>query len=165
MRHTGFTLIELLVTMTIIVLMALVAIPGFGKSQRLIELQSKSEEIKAGLDEMHTKAMNPEKGIANYYAYIDATNNKVEFGSGSTTVYKTVNLTTDQAMTISAPTYTYLVCESGKSYCCSNTSSATCTTPFNNTGSGTYFFTLTNTDKTTTFKIFASPFRVTATTP
>lgn len=170
MKSKAFTLIELLVTMTIIVLMAVVAIPSFGKHQALIELQNKADEIKAGLDGMHLKAMNPEQGVTRYYANMDASTDKVDYGSIGTnnTIYKTINLTSDQTLGMISPSKTYLVCDKGKSYCCNVTSIATgCPESdfVNNTNVDDYLLKISNTslNKTSTFKIFANPFRVTLT--
>jgi len=162
----GFTLVELLVTMTIIVMMALVTIPSFNKHQALIELQNKTDEIKADIDEMQIKTMNAGQGVTRYYVKVTAaTSGKVEFyNNSSNSPYKTVNLTSSQTLSKSAGiSGDYLVCDKGKSYCC-NVSGATdaCTTA--DAMNSTDFFTIANTSKTTTFKISAYPFRVITTT-
>jgi len=175
MHNRAFTLIELLITMTIIVLMALVAIPGFGKSQRLIELQSKGDEIKTGLEEIHIKAMNPEKGIERYYVKIDETNKTVEFGKIDTTstasVYKTLSLTGDQTLNNEFDAAdVYLVADKGKSFACVKVLGTylneVCPKPIEPTTmiDNEDWFSIENSDKITTFKIFANPFRVTSTT-
>lgn len=157
----GFTLIELLVTMTIIVLMAVVAIPNFNKHQVFVELQNKSDEVKAGIEGMQVKALNAEQGKTRYYAQIYTTG-KVEYGSVGTDggVYKAIDLITGQALAPAGSVSDYLVCDKGKNYCCNVASSdATCTTAMN-----ANFFTIASGGKTTTFNIFSNPFRVTTTT-
>lgn len=168
MKLRAFTLIELLVTTTIITIMALIAIPSFGKNQMLIELQNKTDELKSGITEMQVKALNAEKDKVRYYAKLTSgANGSVEYGSwdGITghepVAYKTVNLTNDQTLARSTgPDLNYLVCDKGKNFCCNVTAATSpCVTAMNNVD----FFTITS-DKTTTFKIFANPFRVTTVT-
>ena len=116
MKLNAFTLIELLVTTTIIIIMAAVAIPTFNKHQTLIDLQSKSNEIKADLDGMQIKALNASQGITRYYAYYDYFD--IEYGSWngtSSSVYKTINFP-DYAVALYGKRY--IVCDKGKSYCC-----------------------------------------------
>lgn len=158
---SGFTLIELLITMTIIVMMALVAIPSFNKHQALIELQNKTDEIKADIDEMQIKALNSGQGVTRYYAKLTTgASGKVEYGSfgGTTaTVYKTVSLTSGQTLAESSGVSgDYLVCDKGKSFCCitvaKDSSCASAAT--------VDFFSIDNGSKKTTFTIWANPFRV-----
>ena len=161
MRLKAFTLIELLITMTIIVLMALVAIPAFGKHQRLIEFQDKSDEVRAKLNEMQLKATNPEKGMIRYYAQIDDTNNDLAFYS-----YDSINRTLYQKVILDAFGFTggkFLVCDTGsKSYCCIVTNfNDVCTTPANNIiylsiGSDA------SVGKTSQITIYSNPFKVNA---
>ena len=177
MKYNGFTLVELLVTMTIIVIMAVIAIPNFNKHQRLIELQNKSDEVNAGLDEMHVKAMNPEKGTTRYYANIIETvsllSGQIIFGSYDNTTstktdYKTIDILNNQTFdyVVDGSKVRYLVCDNGKNYCCdvANVGDA-CITPIDGP-SATDFFQLTSNDllKTVHFKVFSNPFRVTSVT-
>jgi hypothetical protein len=155
--------------------MALVAIPGYGKQQRLIDFQNKSDEIKAGLEEVHLKAANAETGVTRYYAEIDDTSNEMRFGSwvdagpGSPVkVYKTVKLTSDQTLIrltdfdpISGLPLVYLVCDRSMNYCCyTDDAKADCSSP------GTTnlpFVEIKDTDssKTTDFKVYSNNFRIT----
>lgn len=135
MKREAFSLIELMVVATIIVVMALVAIPNFNKHQKLIEIQNKGDEIRASMEGMQMKALNAEQGKTRYYAKTTgvvgvAYTQKIEYGSYNgidEMVYKTINLPTDLEIWINGA---YFVCDKGKSYCCSvNSIDASCSEP------------------------------------
>lgn len=170
MRLKAFTLIELLVVATIIILMAVIAVPKMERNQALVELQNKSDEIVAGISGMQIKALNTEQGVVRYYAQVTPTSGgvagKVDYGSWDgvstgTTVYKTISVTSDQKLSKISAGNT-LVCDRAQSYCCNVTGATlSCSTAMNNAD----FFKLEDTDlsKTYTYKIFGSPFRITVT--
>ena len=165
MKLKAFTLIELLITMTIIVLMAVVAIPNFSKYQARIDLQNKSDEIKAGIDGMQMKALNAEQGKTRYYAQITTgAGGKVEYGSVGTGggIYKTVSLTSDHTLALVGSATAFLVCDKSKNYCC-NTAASSTTCDESNKMNNSDFITITGSGSTITHRIFSNPFRVTTT--
>ncbi len=62
----GFTLIELIVTMSIIVLMALIAVPAFTKYEENASFNAKVAEIESAINQVAIQAQNPEQEIKQY---------------------------------------------------------------------------------------------------
>lgn len=71
MNKNGFTIIELIVTISIIVLMAVLAFPAFSKYQKKAELVQKAEELNGFINEMNVLVKNPEPGVDSYEMIID----------------------------------------------------------------------------------------------
>lgn len=60
--NKGFTLIELLITISIILLMAVVAIPAFNQYSAKANLNAKAEEIKYFIETAYAEAQSPQRG-------------------------------------------------------------------------------------------------------
>lgn len=58
----SFTIIELLITISIIVLMAVVAVPYFNTYSAKTELNAKAEEIKYFIETAYAEAQSPQRG-------------------------------------------------------------------------------------------------------
>jgi len=97
-HKSAFTLVELLITATIVVLLALVALPSFGKYNRSKNLKDKAEEVKDLLENTVTVARDNEDYIATRYITYDSSSNALLVRQSSTpsgNIIKTVNLGTD----------------------------------------------------------------------
>ena len=65
-KYFGFTLIELLVTVSIIVLMALVAVPTFSTYQKRSQFVQTTSEVSGLINQYALMAKNPELGVGCY---------------------------------------------------------------------------------------------------
>lgn len=90
----GFTMIELLVTVSIIVLMALVAVPTFSTYQKRSQFVQTTSEVSGLINQYGLLARNPELGATEYLVTAGISN--IEFKktiSGATIVAKSYKLT------------------------------------------------------------------------
>lgn len=68
----GFTLIELLITVSIVVLMALVAVPTFSSYQKRSQFAQSTSEVNDYLNQYGLLAKNPELGVTCYRMIADS---------------------------------------------------------------------------------------------
>lgn len=75
--NRGFTLIELVVTVTIILVMTLLAIPAFNTYSANSEISAKAEEIQALLEKAYALSQSPPSGKSIIYFNIFGSQKKV----------------------------------------------------------------------------------------
>lgn len=165
MKKRGFTLIELLVTMTIIAIMALIAIPAFTKYEENATFNSKVAEILSAINQTAVSAQNPGQNVKYYVVDTDTTDKKITISR-----YDTVSEALVAEKTIESPSIVssialspsssrYLVLNAGKNFACNQADTTTpCveTNSFNNN-----YIVINRTSSLKTISVKSNPIRVT----
>lgn len=162
----GFTLIELIVTMSIIVLMALVAVPAFTKYEENASFNAKVAEIESAINQASVSALNAEQNIAYYAISTDTSLKKVSIYKADT-VDKTITMSSSIAtVTLQQPSKPFLKFNAGKSFVCIQSNSTDpCSEGGTNINSGDYISIIGTNNTTKIINIVSNPVRVTVKNP
>lgn len=122
MNKNAFTIIELIVTISIIVLMAVLAFPAFSKYQKKAELVQKAEELNGYINEMNVLVKNPEPGVDSYEmeSLEDGADIKINFRKISASVSTSIrdlSYKNEGSLSIS-PTHNKITCDVTGGSCC-----------------------------------------------